>query len=314
MGEFSLDGLQNCIPSECSLLRQTYSRKCSHKYQVEIRWHGSLDEDGSFCITPTLVQISKIITKLVESNLEWDMRVKSDPQAPHGLDVRLAVCSLHNLRPNFSQLMEPPFVLQECLLLVFRPKLFLPNNRPLLIDINHAFQVPGGQLPPPSKTPQWTAYSLEPYTPFFVNSSGTPWFNFEFKSLRPKEDYPSIFSFLIHANSKLQSIEERSGNYWILDSFITNIEAAIAAIFHIPRQVPSQALHLTPPASQQAHHSDFNINEPDLDMESEDDDTESKDDNPKSKDDNPKTINGLTFPKMHLVMRRALDGRISAQD
>ena len=41
-----------------------------------------------FCITPPIGQISTILVELNESNLRWDSRAKSDPQAPRNLDVR----------------------------------------------------------------------------------------------------------------------------------------------------------------------------------------------------------------------------------
>ena len=160
------------------------------------------------------------------------------------------------------------------------PRVFLPENYPLLIKTDRALRTPGGPKPARSGRSSWV---LKPNSPFLVDSSGSSLSKFDFKSLRSKEDYPSVFSLLVNANLQLQSVKQRTNND-ILHTYISSIQDALAAIFHVPRQVHSQASHQTPPAS-----------------DSED-------------EDESDTINGLTFPEMEAVMQRVSDGSISDQE
>ena len=316
---------------------------------MEVQLHADLNTIGSFCITVPLAQIAEIIAELQKSNKEWDRRAELDPQAPRELDVRRAVRSLYNPNPDLSQLKQPPFVLRECVLLVLRPGRFLPENRPLQINTDRALRTPGGPKPAQSGRSSWVLHYHEPNSPFLVDSSGFSLFKFDFKSLRSKEDYPSVFSLLVNANSQLQSIKQRTNND-ILHAYISSVWAAVAAIFHIPGQVPSQALHPTPPASdsQTAHNptmsnpgppTEPDRNEGDLQRNSsvdprsngqgndvveggrpkfhmafEDPDYDDDDDSDDEDKDESDTINRLTFPEMEAVMQRVSDCSISDQE
>ena len=316
---------------------------------MEAQFRGDLNTIGSFCITVPLAQIAEIIAELQKSNQEWDRRAESDPQAPRELDVRRAVRSLYNPNPDLSQLKQPPFVLQECVLLVLRPVFFLPENYPLLIKTDLVLRTPGGPKPARSGRSSWVHYYLKPNSPFLVDSSGSSWSKFNFKSLRREEDYPSVFSLLVNANLQLQSVKRRTNND-ILHTYISSIQDALAAIFHVPRQVHSQESHQTPPASdsQTAHNPTTGIpgppNEPDRNegdlqrnssadprsnsqgndfaeggrpnshMAFEDPDYDDDDDYDDEDEDESDTINGLTFPEMEAVMQRVSDGSISDQE
>jgi hypothetical protein len=170
----------------------------------------------------------------------------------------------------------------------------------------------------------------------FLVDSSSAWFEaFDFKSLREQKDSLSIFALLVNANSKLQSVVQTSENY-IIRQYARLVVNAVAAIFHVPKEVRDQTPSLIPPvpALPPPYHADIAVAGPsfqtgrdrdpgDFDREGggavgeghsnfandvqeygfeEDEDEE---------DDEPDTINGLTFPEMRVVLQRVSDGTIS---
>ena len=227
---------------------------------------------------------------------------------------------------------QDPFVVQECVLLVLYPNTFLPDERPLPINMNRILQAPGkSPLAQPERS-LWISYSSNHSSPFLVDSSGDPYQQFKFKSLRPLTDSLSIFSLLVNANSKLQNAKCQGNCPPLLMSYAVIIEAAVGAIFHVPKEVQNQdSLLVEPiPSHPSAHHS--NITTPSLstkhhgdldshqqqgsmDLDRQDsggfgEDHFYPDD---EEDDEPDTINGLTFPEMRTIIQQVSDGKISDQ-
>ena len=169
-----------------------------------------------------------------------------------------AFCTAEN---SFSfQITEAPFVVEKCVLLVLRPKLFLPEGRPILINTRRVLRKPGGPPLSNSDAPSWTQYTPQPNRPYLIDESGQEFTEFDFISERSQEGQRlSIFSLLVNANSKLQAAKRRddfpSGDIRV---YITNVEDAIKAIFFVPREVQKQTPLLTPlvppiPSGQQSH-------------------------------------------------------------
>jgi len=311
---------------------------------VEAQWHGDLDTYGSFCITVPLNQITDITTTLINKNHEWDFRAKSDPWALRGLDV----CGLYwfPTQPkalHFSQIEKDPFVVLKYALLVLRPELFLPNGRPLVVNTNRVLRAPGGPSLTQSERSSWVLYYSDPQLPFLIDSSGHSLFEFDLKSLRSPKDSPSVFSLLVNANSKLQSIRQRTDNA-VLSTYIYAVKAVVDLIFHVPKQVHKQAMSPVPPVpsllpAQSTHHTNITPgpstkphgdggglqgqNSMDSgpqasgvvaeDHSNLDIGFEEPDYNPEE-DDEPDAINGLTFSEMETVLQRASDGGISDRE
>lgn len=238
--------------------------------------------------------------------------------------------------------MEDPFVFREYDLLVLRPGLFLPENRPLPINTNRALRHPGKPCPVQSNRTSWVPfYSGD--TPFLTDSSGNELSDFAFKSLRCLEDSPSVFSLLVNANSKLQSARQKSDN-GVIESYAGVVEATVDAIFHVPKQVqdPAPSLVLPGPSLSSADYPDITTPGPSAEprgirsdlqrgclmrLDSQDDDIvivgevhpnlDIDFEEPgydSEEDDDPDTINGLTFPEMRTVLQRVSDGRISDRE
>ena len=239
--------------------------------------------------------------------------------------------------------MVDPFVVRKCTLLVLRPDLFLPDNRPLPINTAGALRDPGGTRPSKSERSSWTSYYSQSNLAFLVDSSNGWFETFDFKSMREQKHFLSIFALLVNANSKLQSVARISENLHIRQ-YAHLVGNAVAAIFHVPKEVRDQTLPLIPPvpALPPAHHPDIATAGPsfqtqtgkdsdpgqdsmDLDRQGGsgvvdeghtnfDNDVqeygfEEEDDD--DEDDEPDTINGLTFPEMGTVLQRVSDGTIS---
>lgn len=221
------------LPVSVFLLGWTYPSKRSHRCSVEPQWHGDLDTYGSFCITPPIEQIATILVELYESNRRWDSRTKSDSQAPRNLDVReLHWFPIWPETLNFSQMTKDPFVVRECTLLVLRPEMFLPDNRPLPINTERALRDPGGPPLALSKDSSWIPYHSTSTLPYLMDPHNKPFEEFDFKSRRPPQDSLSVFSLLVNANSKLQAVRGESCAP-ILEFYASTIERVVDEIFHI---------------------------------------------------------------------------------
>ena len=181
-----------------------------------------------------------------------------------------------------------PFLVKECVLLVLRPELFLPENRPLMINTRRIFRNPGFPLTESSGT--WTQCYLQPDSPCLIDSSGQPYAEFDYESKRPREQRPSIFSLLVNANSKLQPAKQRRCKYDEAIHYATFVELAVKNIFFVP----------SGPQHDINNDSEFD----DSEHESEED----------SEEDEPNMINGLTFPEMENVLQRVSDGTISPEE
>ena len=118
-----------------------------------------------------------------------------------------------NLMP--PQITKPPFAVDKCVLLVLRPKRFLPEGRPILINTNRELRVPGG--PPSPDTPSWTQYLPQDDRPFLIGPSGQEFKEFDFVSKRCQGQKLSVFSLLVNANSKLQAIKKRNDRPFGID-------------------------------------------------------------------------------------------------
>jgi hypothetical protein len=237
---------------------------------------------------------------------------------------------------------KDPFVVRKCDLLVFRPDLFLPENRPLPINTNRTLRVPGGSSLAQSERSSWVSYYPgNKMVPFLKDSSGNDLSEFDFKSLRRPEDSLSVFSLLVNANSKLQNAKQGSDSGTVA-MYAYAVKATVDAIFHVPEQVRNPALSPIPPGpslssahypstaapgsstkprgdrddlqgqnSADPDHQGGDVAEEDhanLDIDFEEPDFGSE------YDDEPDTINGLTFPEMRTVLQRVSDGNISGQE
>lgn len=147
----------------------------------------------------------------------------------------------------------------------------------------------------------------------------------------------------MNANSKLQHVAPRSDNPLILSSYISNVKIAVDLIFHVPKQIQDLVLPSAQPEFQVPHHPNVGIPGPSNGLGGDEDDSQESDrldsgsdgqdddvpeeghpdsdvdltedsDYDDEEDDEPDTINGLTFSEMEMVMQRASDGSIPAQE
>ena len=93
---------------------------------------------------------------------------------------------------------------------MLRPSLFLPENRPLLINTRRVLRKPGG--PPLTETegPLWTQYYLQDGSPYLIDASGQELTEFDHITNRDPDQGLSIFSMLVNAHSKLQGVKRRT--------------------------------------------------------------------------------------------------------
>ena len=245
----------------------------------------------------------------------------------------------------FSQITEDPFVVKKCVLLVLRPNLFLPENRPLFINTRRALRVPGGPSITESGGPSWAQYHAKPDSPYLVNLSGQEFTEFDYKSQRPQGQGLSVFSLLVNANSKLQATRQRSDNPLALYAYIGLVKLAVDAIFFVPGRLQHQHLSVIPPVPSLQSGQHPGITTPELpaqsrgdsmDVEGQDpsdvgrgggiveaefsgsdidfDDSDDDSEEDSEEDDEPNTINGLTSSEMETVLQRVSDGTISADE
>jgi len=152
---------------------------------------------------------------------------------------------------------EAPFVVEKCVLLALRPKLFLPERRPLLINTRRVLREPGGPPLSDSDAASWTQYFPHPNNLHLIDASDQEFEEFDFVSNRSQEQSLSIFSLLVNANSKLQAADNRNDYPPGTRSYIANVKEAIRAIFFVPPQIHKQTPSQTPvvpsiPSGQQS--------------------------------------------------------------
>ncbi|KAJ7491294.1 hypothetical protein FB451DRAFT_637585 [Mycena latifolia] len=197
---FFLDSLINCLA-------------------FDVHWHGHIDKRGSFCVVVPLQQIIDMVLHLTMSNLEWAVRAITDPNAPRNLDTTAY-----------------PFVVSTCLILVLRSHLFLPDNKPILINMERTLRARGTTLPQASAPASWVLHRLQPGSPFLVDDSGRPLHTLQFRSERTADDSLSIFSLLVNAHYKLQALPRGSQvqNPTEVVQYAHTIEALFKLIFYVP--------------------------------------------------------------------------------
>ncbi|KAJ6508895.1 hypothetical protein C8R45DRAFT_969209 [Mycena sanguinolenta] len=208
---FFLDSLANCIA-------------------LEVHWRNQLDKRGSFCIVVPVKQLEDMITKLTFLNVDWDTRVASDPTAPRNLDTTTS-----------------PFVVDVCVILILRPTLFLVDNKPIVINMNRALRTRSGSLPPTSSDASWVSHRAVLGSPFLVDGDRRAFSSLQFISNRSTEDNISMFSLILNAHYKLQSIPQANAN---LPSEIIKYTALIRTLFTLMFYVPPH-FRYTPPVPLQ---------------------------------------------------------------
>ena len=235
---------------------------------------------------------------------------------------------------------KDPFVFRKYDLLVLRPDLFLPENRPLPINMNRALRNPGEPFPTQLDGTSWDFFYSNS-TAFLKDSSRKEFSDIAFKSLRRPEDSLSVFALLVNADSKLQSAMQKPHNGTI-EFYAAATGAAVEAIFHVPVQLQDPAPSLDPPEPSPSSTRYLDTAAPgpftepregggdpqgerSLDSGPRDGGTVEEDhpnlgidfDEPgygSEEDDEPDTINGLTFPEMRTVLQRVSDGKISDRE
>ncbi|KAJ7093189.1 hypothetical protein C8R44DRAFT_815808 [Mycena epipterygia] len=297
---FFLDSLSNCVP-------------------IEVQWHGSLDKQGAYCFGIPLNQLSSIFIALIQSNTEWDLRAETDAQAPRNLDTTQA-----------------PFRVEKCVVLVLRPELFLPDNRPILINTAPSLRVPGQARPVESARSDWIPHYLLPNQPYLVDGNSNMFKEFVYRTQRLPEAALSVFALLINANSKLQNVKNRP-HPPELTPFILLIENVVNLIFHVPPHLDTTLPSSVPPLPQQTHVSNSflqdestqthgghdtdadsnNERDNEQDTDAHDDEHEEDDDDDYDDDDDedgPDTIHGMTLIQKEDAIRECSDGQLPARD
>lgn len=228
-----------------------------------------------------------------------------------------------------------PFVLQKFSLLVLRSDMFFPDSRPLMINTVRALRDPGQLKPNPAQRSSWIPlYSQSPLA-FPVTSSGRSFYDFDFISLRQPQEFPSVFALLVNANSKLHNITGLTGSVSnpALLQFAHVVTEAVAAIFHVPKEVLDQTPSLIPtvPALPSAHYSrvrtpgmssgsgrEGNVHEGQhpIDLERQESGVveeggDNVEDHDFEEDNEPDTINGLTFSEMRTILQRVSGSTMS---
>ena len=229
--------------------------------------------------------------------------------------------------------MKYPYTFKKLCLLVLRPSLFLPDNRPLVINTVSALRSPGECEPNQSQRNSWIPLYSGPNLAFLRDSSGISHYEFDFKSLRQAQESPSVLALLVNANSKLQNVKELNLQP-VVQQIARAVEQAIALIFHVPKEVRDQNPSLIPPVpdlpsayypsvgtpgtpSGSGIESNVIEGQPSMGLDRQSGIVEEdhsdlanyyEDDDLVEDDD---TINGLTIPEMKAVLQRVSDGTIS---
>ena len=228
-----------------------------------------------------------------------------------------------------------PYIFQKFSLLVLRPDMFLPDSRPLMINTVRALRDPGRLKPNPSQRSWWIPLYSQSQLAFPMTSSGRSVYDFDFISLRQPHESPSVFAVLVNANSKLQNIVG-SVSSPALVHFARTVAEAVAAIFHVPKEVLDQTPSLIPPvpALPSAHYPrigtpgtssesdrESNVHEGQYSMdlgrqesgvvEGHSNFADNVEDDDFEEDNELDTINGLTFFEMRTVLQRVSGSTIS---
>ena len=130
--------------------------------------------------------------------------------------------------------MKDPFIVKKCVLLVLRPNLFLPEDRPLPINTHRVFRTPGGAPLTGSDEASWVLYYPQYDSPYLADSSDQEFTEFDYESKRRQGQGLSVFSLLVNANSKLQATKQRPGTSADIDDYIYNDKRTVDAIFFVP--------------------------------------------------------------------------------
>ena len=126
---------------------------------------------------------------------------------------------------HLSQKKDVLFEVKKCVLLVLRPNLFLPENRPLLINTRRVLRKSDGPLTE-IEHPSWIPYQLQDGSPYLISlsnqeltnvgyvtnpgSSNQELTDLGYVTNRGLDQSLSIFSLLVNAHSKLQGVKRRA--------------------------------------------------------------------------------------------------------
>jgi len=239
-----------------------------------------------------------------------------------------------------------PFVIRKYTLLVLRPGLFLPDNRPISINTSRELRVPGQAPPPASDKSSWVSYYSKPGSPYLVDLSGQVCRPLDYVSCREPKDALSVFSLLVNANSKLQGVANQDNLPPVLISYIGAVGAVIPAIFFVPHglQLSDKTSPSIPPVPPLTSAQRPNVPTPPSPARPHGDsddphgqDTADPDDqnggaeegfsnsgflrvlvgvfeDDSEDDEEPDTTNGLTFSEVETVLQRASDGKLSPEE
>ncbi|KAJ7888841.1 hypothetical protein B0H13DRAFT_2533119 [Mycena leptocephala] len=188
---------------------------------LDVHWHRQLDKRGSFCVVVPLTQIQQIRAFLSDHNTAWARRSYLDPGAPRNLDTTI-----------------DPFVVKTCVVLVLRPHLFLPDNKPILINTKRALRACGGPLPPASAPTSWVPHYIQEGNPFLVDNSGNKLLTLPFTTNRTADNTLSIFCLLINAYYKITSLPVEPRFPLEVYDFLAELETLFYLIFYIPPGSP----------------------------------------------------------------------------
>ncbi|KAJ7675817.1 hypothetical protein DFH06DRAFT_1292062 [Mycena polygramma] len=201
---FYLDSLVNCVG-------------------LDVHWHGQIDKRASFCLTVPLQQLDQIYATLLDTNIEWRNRVAAgDNSAPRNLDTVTSA---------------DPFIVTTLVPLILRPAFFLPDNQTLTINTAPMLRSPTGDMPPQTACSSFRTFEPSSSNPYLVDvDSHMSLESFTFTTNRSANDNLSVFSLLINAASKLNSLNPNSPvaknptlrRYWL------TIEDIVQAIFYVP--------------------------------------------------------------------------------
>jgi hypothetical protein len=118
--------------------------------------------------------------------------------------------------------------------LVLRPHLFLPDNKPILINTERALRACGGPLPPASAPTSWVPHYIQEGNPFLVDNSGNKLLTLPFTTNRTADNTLSIFCLLINAYYKLTSLPSFPQSPPEVDDYLAELIHLFPLIFFVP--------------------------------------------------------------------------------
>lgn len=120
------------------------------------------------------------------------------------------------------------------MVLVLRPHLFLPDNKPILINTERALRACGGPLPPASAPTSWVPHYIQEGNPFLVDNSGNKLLTLPFTTNRTADNTLSIFCLLINAYYKLTSLPSFPQSPPEVDDYLAELIHLFPLIFFVP--------------------------------------------------------------------------------